>query len=345
MSERRSSIFSFETLRLQGRRPVGFFRAILLALMLVVVSEFIASWVVGLGGPYAKYWDLEPGIRLEAYRQQVKHAPYEVVIVGDSTALVDIDPLEIERHLPEEMNVYNLACGGSYPLAFRCTNYPLLKEPYAAPKLVIVSFNPTGFTNRFLNQHFEQEIIDSSYCQCSSANIFDFRCLKLTLALPTLYHIKNIDHINAETQRELKRRGFRPFFGVKNAPQVFSSDREPLSGQQTEATNINQDRLDIINELATLSNDRRFKLLFLLPPQADKNAGAKLRTELERLKRSYGFMVVDFTNPPFILKQHYYDTAHLNINGAKIYSIEIGKIVASLLLKAHSSDKASRYTR
>jgi hypothetical protein len=314
-----SSIFSSKTVGEMGRVPRAFMLTIALALLLFAIAEGMSRAIVGKVGRRWEYWDKIAAIKFEDYRTQVSsNAGPDIVVVGDSTAARDLDPRSMSKDRLAGKDIYNLAWPANFPLAFRATTLPLLREPYRAPRIVLASFTPTSFTNNPRVSEFEQEILESTYCQHLSGN-YSFAD---KFFLPRLRNAMPFIHDSLEPNEEFnelrKNRGFMP------SGAVVKDDRTAESA--TPASEIVGSRFDVLIELAELSRQRKFELYILIPPISPgldaptADIYQKYLALLESAQKKYNFTILDKRHTDFLTAEYFTDGTHLTRAGAELFS-------------------------
>ncbi|HTI52448.1 MAG TPA: hypothetical protein VL475_15900, partial [Planctomycetaceae bacterium] len=166
MNPRRSSIFSFETLSQFQWPPRDAWVALLVALGLFGGAELAARAALRPVGRYWEYWSPTAATKFEWYRRQSESGhPYDIVIVGDSTAANNLDPESIRDGAAGASRVYNLGWPANFPMAFEESTVPLFDQAPGRPALLLVSFNPQGFVTTPNVLRFEAGIRSSAVCK------------------------------------------------------------------------------------------------------------------------------------------------------------------------------------
>lgn len=323
-----SSIFSFRTVQFIGRPAKGFVRTIALVLALVGLAEVASRSMVGRVGHRWEYWDKLAAVKFEEYRKQVsaERAP-DIVIIGDSTGARDFDPLSMASSSLQGLDIYNLAWPANFPLALRVTTFPLLKEPYRSPKIVMVSLSPGSFTDNRRVKEFEQEILASTYCQhmLGKYSLADrFYLPRIRNSMPFV-----IDMYKPRSEFEQMRqsRGFMPAEGKAEDYQSSNANVSQV---------LESDRFGVMVELAQLSRHRNFKLVIVIPPvteRADADTALVYNDYLRRLRSAqteFGFIILDMRHSTFLSPEQYTDGIHLTREGAVLFSKELARRLYSL---------------
>jgi len=319
-----SSIFSSKTVNEIGPAPRAFVVTIALALLLFAMAEGVSRAIVRKVGRRWEYWDKIAAVKFEDYRTRVSsNAGPDIVIIGDSTAARDLDPRSMARDHLAGKDIYNLAWPANFPLAFRVTTLPLLREPYQEPRIVLASFTPASFTENPRVSEFEQEILTSTYCQHLLGN----HSFADNFFLPRLRNAMPFIHDNFEPNQEFnelrKNRGFMP------SESVIEVDRTADSA--TSAPQIVGSRFDVLIELAELSRQRKFELYILIPPVSPALEASTAATYqrylslLESAQQKYGFTILDRHHTDFLTDEYFTDGIHLTRAGAKLFSSTLSR--------------------
>jgi hypothetical protein len=324
VSRSRSSIFSFDTLRLNGRAPTGFFRAVLLALALSIAAEGAARMVIPAEGPRDEYWSRGAAAKFETYRERADAgSPPAVLVVGDSTAARDFDPAAIAEVLPPGFDAYNLAWPGNFPLAFRCTTIPLLASAASVPRVVVAAFTPNGFSDTERVQRFEAGIMTSDICRRAEGARIPADFLRLTLLGRALSRGDATEPDMAATEL-----GFMPLAGRS---QERSRREDRARREKDDVRSITAERFEVVRELGRIARERGFALVVVVPPVAPKerdgNVYAEYTRALAHSSAELGFTVIDWRHPEGYDRDAFYDPVHLNAEAARRFSRELGRVV------------------
>ncbi|MBI3650456.1 MAG: hypothetical protein HY231_05345 [Acidobacteria bacterium] len=317
----RSSIFSFDTLRLEKARPKGFFRALALTLALVFVAEVGARLLVHSVSPYCEYWEDESGFRFEAYRQHIMQgAAPNLVIIGDSTARFGIDLQALRTTLPAAVDSYNLATPANYPMACHCTTLPLLNEPYAPPKVVIALFSPYGF---LATDKAEAQILNSPICKRVESPFSFYKEMRLLWLMRVTPYVKNSSFAKESLKQTWAQRGFTPL--IEATPEPSARNPSPSTSLAT-SSEIKVEKIQVIRDLALLARNRNFKFILVIPPLRKRDKIVEEMVErMGYLQDELKFTLLDFSMSPFLSTNHFLDGVHVNKDGAAIFSQELGK--------------------
>jgi len=209
----------------------------------------------------------------------------------------------------------------NFPLALRLTTFPLLREPYQVPKLVIASLTPASFNNNPRVKDFEQEIISSIYCQHVLGNYSFVDWLYLPRLRNAMPFIRDNYKPSEEFSQLRKSRGFMPSQGV--VEDYRSRDPAAVSHR------LVQDRFAVVSELAQIAMQRNFKLVVVIPPvgkKADEETADTYReylSNLKRLQQQYNFTILDKRRVPSLTDEYFTDGIHLTQAGATKFSAEV----------------------
>jgi hypothetical protein len=291
--------------------------------MTIVVSlaEVASRLMLGGVGDRWEYWDKLAAIKFGDYRTRAASASTpDVVIIGDSTGARDFDPLSMASSSLQGRDIYNLAWPGNFPFALQVTTFPLLREPYQAPKIVIASLSPGSFSTNRRAQEFEQEILASTYSQHMLGKYSLADRLYLPRLRNSLPFLIDLYKPNSEFEQLRKNRGFMP---------VNEGAYQPPKSNDLKV--LDPGRLAVMTELAQLSKDRNFKLVVVIPPvteRADADTALLYEDYLRHLRLAqaqFGFIILDKRHSNFLSPELFTDGIHLNRAGAVLFSKELGR--------------------
>jgi hypothetical protein len=323
-----SSIFSFETLRLGRPAPADFLKGVVVAVALLGLAEAGARLMLRSVGDSWAYWDETSAAKFEAYRQYSTAHSVDVLVIGDSTGAFDLDPKALASVLPEGTDVYNLASPGAFPLASRQTSVPLLEQSSPRPRLVVVSFSPASFETDFAARRFEDEILDSPYCQGVRFGPLSPRCFYLQWVLRALPYLRDANRLDERIRNAWEARGYLPPAATPKAP----IGNESPAARSGALPPFDPRRVEILCEINRLARDQGCRLVVLVPPiQADERLVRHYVSEFERAAQSCDFTLLDRTRPAYLAGEHFTDGIHLNPEGAARFSQEVGRELRPLL--------------
>jgi hypothetical protein len=326
MSRRRSSIFSFDTLAQFQWPPRDAFVALVVALGVFVSAELAARAALKPVGRYWEYWSPAAATKFEWFRRQAESGnPYDIVIVGDSTAANNLDPASIRNAVAGAPTVYNLGWPANFPLAFEESTVPLFDRLPGPPALLLVSFNPQGFVTTPNVLRFEAGIRSSALCKRIETGWVMGDILNLARvrsALP-LWKDRWLREISWDAPP--KDEGFIPH-GGKNA--VHSDATADSTGDQPPLP-LESARFEAILKMARVAKANGIELVVLVPPRREVSAAhEKLVDEyVDRLKDAspdMGFRMIDGRNSGLVAADDFSDAVHLNVAGARRFSQAIG---------------------
>ncbi len=325
-----SSIFSFNTLSLKGLFTRD--RMVMLAttFLLLLAAEGVARRALSPTGEYWEYWNKEAADHFLWYRRQaLKRAP-AIVITGDSTAARDFDPQEFENVLGA--TAFNLGWPANFPLALEKTAIPLFDAPYHPPETLIVSISAKAFTDHPLNSKFETPILSCAFSRHQDGE---------TLVADYVY----LARINA-SQKLIGSwfTGKNLFFSPADngAMLLDGHDRKPTDVDQESGWKLTDRRLDVITKLTKICSLRGTQLFLVVPPRNFED-----RVDLEEeyliqvcgILEPGGFAVLDCRRVDLLADRHFYDSGHLNREGAKVFSRYVAELISQIRAKNPTSCK------
>lgn len=325
----RSSIFSSDTLAECNPRGSGSWQAVVAALCLVAAAEVIARTAVAPLGAYWEYWTPAAATKFETYRGQVQRGtPPQLLAVGDSTAARDIEPAVV-ADAAAARDAFNLGWPANFPLAFRESTLPLLQAD-VAPRTVVASFSPASFFDSTRVRRFEESILSSSYARRlkGERQVSDVVFLsRLRAGLPFRKNWWGRRPLPLSTDA-----GFMPLNGTDTAVDV-AEENEPFADE----------RFGVLEQLAAAGRAHGFDVVIVVPPRL---APTPARAEQEqvyvaRLKAS-GLHFLDFRDAAFLGREHFYDSGHLNREGARIFSRRLGEALRATVAARSNAGGKSR---
>jgi hypothetical protein len=327
----RSSIFNFETLVLGGVEAQALAKAVILSALLIVLAEGSARFLLlSHSVRYWEYWSPGAAAKFEGFKavEASGHAP-AVVIVGDSTAALNIDPNVVVSELEARVEAYNLAESANYPIAFASTTLPLLSEPNPAPKMLVVSFSARSlFHDGTPFDRFEARILDSPLYECEHSRFIP-SCLYLTQLLPAVGYLRDAERGPRLVKEAVRARGFISDPGDSRSSPTSAAQATELGGG---SQSLGPDRFGVIESLVDLARRRGITLVLVLGPQRRPSASvAVMERAFQRFGRAGSALVLDMREPPGLTPGDFWDDIHLSHDGARLYSRILGRALGPLV--------------
>lgn len=332
----RSSIFSFDTLRL-GNVPRPWVWSVLATIALVAAAEAGARWLMApLGDRVWTYWDEDAADEFEWYRKRAlaNDAP-GVVAVGDSTGGYNFEPAAFRREAGD-VDTYNLAWPANFPRAFALTTLPLLREG-ESPRTVLLMqaattfletdtavLNETQIVNSVFGRRARGEFVFADWCYLARVNL-----ARRLLISHWLFH-------RDEIVREPARLGFQPLARAGIAPpeeeRRMAKVKEEADRQRLDRTfaerGFDEERRAVVPALAQLAKERGFRLIAVLTPTRVRplpQVFVAHRQWLQELAREYGFEVWDYLEDDGYDFFEFSDGIHLRESAARKFSAKLGE--------------------
>ncbi|WP_146372618.1 hypothetical protein [Symmachiella macrocystis] len=293
-------------------------RVVIVAGLLLVAGEAASRVALKPVGTLWEYWNPEAAVKFRWYRDVCEsstaddvHMP-DILVVGDSTAARDFDPVELESQIAPGYEVYNLGWPANFPMAFQSSTIPMLRDGQRVPSVVVASFSPSAFADDATVHRFEANILHSAYCrrQREGTLIQDF--LWMTRIRPALRWQKL--WFSGKQPGPPPRKGFYPLDGHE--------EKSELGGHRDELR-LSENRLDVLRELVELSSERNFQLVIVIPPIQNVDAipeVTEFRRALETICKTENCHVVDCLNVEGGSQKYFWNVTHLNQDGAKVFS-------------------------
>jgi hypothetical protein len=162
-------------------------------------------------------------------------------------------------------------------------------------------------------RRFEESILSSAYARRleGQRQVSDFVFLsRLRAALPFRKNWWGRRPLPLSTDA-----GFMPLNGSDAAPDV-AGENEPFAAE----------RFAVLEQLAAAGRAHGFDVVIVVPPRLTPTA-ARARQEAVYVTRlqTRGLHFLDFRDASFLERGHFYDSGHLNREGARIFSRKLGE--------------------
>ncbi len=324
-----SSTFNSDTLQLDRFDPL--WRKALLAVLVAAgvfgIGEGASRFLLGPIGRGWEYWHPVAAMKFEHVRKaSTSHAKIRTLVVGDSTAAADIAPAELEAELGP--GAWNAAWSGNFPLAFDRTTLPLLEDDGLQVDVIVAAFIPAGFSAGDALTSSEAGLVASTYVQKQGGASLtgDYAYLaRWRSAWPIV-----MDRLlGREQPASVRNYGYEALSG-SIGPTELASER--LGNTPASLT---PRRLDVVERLVKASQARGALLVLVVPPSLTRSPErveeARLVSEAfaELAGRARSVIALDFFRHTTLLQAHFADINHLNIEGARILSREVGRRVVT----------------
>ena len=307
-----------------------------LACLLALTAEGAARTALAPVSVHWRYWSDRAAVKYETYRRIVSRGPAPaIVIAGDSTGSGNIDP----RILFDALNsseTFDLGTAGNLASAFRACTLPLLARPmYATPSVLVVSLLPSGFIDDPVNHLAENRIRSSLACRELRGDWAFDTTVYLTRLVPELPYRNHwwTGQIRIDPPPD------RGFEGLVSTVTIDAQRRSELRALEirldSESRTVDPTRAVLWDELARTARQRRFALVAVVPPVRHRTGEAPRYerdyvTQLQSKGREYDFAVIDYRQASFVRAEHFYDAAHLNVEGAKLLSKDLARRLAAI---------------
>jgi hypothetical protein len=318
------SIFSFESFSSLGRPPRRVLQTLVLTVLLLCVSEVGAHILLRPLGRFPDYWDVKAASKYEYYRMEMDRGLIPAfIVIGDSTAARNIDPAILE-HSCGLGHGLNLGWPANYPLAMRCTTFPLLNDG-KTPKLVILSLASTGFVDSERTKRFEQSILSSYACREIRGETMISHYIYLARLRRALSFLPSRNSLQSTALQPPPLNGFMPIDLKTGTERKF-----PEAEKDDMPSDLASERLSVITDMARLAQARRFALVVLVPPLKSVSATmqiiqTKYLNALSQAEKQYRFTVIDCERMEGRDLLTFYDNVHLDQAGAEIFSSFLGR--------------------
>lgn len=317
MLRRRLSIFSFETLALQGHGWRSALTATLAAIGCCIAVEGFSRAALDPVGRYWEYPRPELAVACEWFRAESADQAFDVVVAGDSTAARNIDAQRLAHELGGEARGCNLGWPADFPMAFQRLTLPVLKSAAMAPRVLVLSFSPLGFVETPIARQFEAGLLSSPICRRQTEGwlVSDaFRVARWRASLPW----RQLWFKGQAKPLVPTAAGFQPLDGRKADSDDVDRNQEILAGI---SWTIDENRFRVLRESAEMARDRGTLLYVVVPPRIEPGperltVEAEYVARLEQLADELEFHVLDLREPRTLGRDDFFDGGHLNREGA-----------------------------
>jgi len=316
----RSSIFSFESLRVRPSdlSPLP----LLLAIVVLVVGELTAGWLIAGIQDGWNYWSRDAAARFIGYQRRVERdEPPRVLVAGDSTAAYGFAPAAFNRAAGEKTTSWNLGILGNFPLAFDATfNDIVLSTPGSQASYLFISFARGAFMDTPRNEFNERAILSSPVVRSWRGEflVADYLAMARIWRLRIQIAYKLTGNLDAAT--------LDYDLGLHRHPGKDRAKLEPPSEQQVLI--VSPERLAVIERCFRAAQELGVRVVLLLPPlhpydaQRWSNPDAYFAA-VSPICEEYDVPLWDYTDDHG-LEDEMVDLVHLNAEGAKEFSKRLG---------------------
>ncbi|WP_245536764.1 hypothetical protein [Solitalea canadensis] len=251
---------------------------------------------------------------------------YDLIILGNSRAVHQYIPTVFEKKLHTSALNAGMEGTGLYyynvliryylqshqPKLFiidinnRELEASIVGDKYTAVKFLVPYFNVVPETKEILNLSLIERI-------CFTSNLYRYN---------TKFY--NIYRNSAQCFEDSDFKGYSPFYGnAKRDIRIYEDSAKP----------IDSERISLLSSIIEECKKKNVKLLFVFSPKQFDDRRTPSRTILNSIFKKYDLDVLDFTtDSQFKNNSLFYDAAHLNHDGATIYSKLLSNKIKSLQL-------------
>ena len=312
------SIFSFSTLQLSGKVPRtirALFVMLLIALFaelgvrLLLPQKYTAGW---------DYWDRSSANKYLNYLDRLdQNKSCDLLVVGDSTAAYGFDPTTFADTFDQEIDCFNLATLGNFPLSFSPTirDWILYQEP--KPKHLLIIFNRGAFEKKNSLRNTEQAILDSAVMRRQQGKWIAADPIHLLRLWPS------IDQL-VDTLR-----------GRKIGPTKAGLHPHPTSGQRhikypkaSRALELDPDRINVLVSSLRLAQEKGIHPILVHAPvhNAERQRWNNPQVYPDQMQTVCDQMDIpfwDYSLAPYDEDMH--DLVHLSPAGSKRFTLELAE--------------------
>ena len=251
----------------------------------------------------------------------------DIVIFGSSIGAGNILAGEIEK--TQQLNTYNLSYHGSDVVFHKFLLQSLLKYNKVPKKVILVVDNPFYFKKEALN--FRNDVL-KPLAQFNYIN----NQLIATKGQPYFSKFLYTGRLNKDmlsfkrneknTSNPLDNYGSQPLLDVNKHPKSISILENKYSKDIEDSSKVKA-----FKAIQFLCEKHKIELLCVFSPSFRTHNTAFIERFKTLVNKEEGrVFVFDTANQAYKNKLNYYDVAHLNINGAKIFTSELNAYISSL---------------
>lgn len=251
----------------------------------------------------------------------------DIIIFGSSVGAGNILAGDIEKE--QNLKTYNLSYHGSDVVFHQFLLETLLKFNKAPKRVLLVIDNPFYFQEDALT--FRADVL-RPLAQHSFINNVLIEKEKQPYYSKFLY-LGRLDKDMLGLKKKATNKN-NPLDSFGSQP-LLNLDKHPSSIEKTKNVYSLEDedtaKVKAFNDIQNLCKDNSIELLCVFPPsyRTHNTVFIKRFKTLMDAKVSKVF-VYDTSNEAYLNPSSYYDNAHLNVNGAKIFTSELNNYLSSL---------------
>ena len=327
MGKSRSSIFSFKTLDL-SQIPGSFWYCLILTLIGILAIEGLCRIAMRPLGNYTwAYWDSNAMLKFEWFRELAEQGnPPDLIAMGDSTGARDFDPESFNR-TAENIDAYNLTWPANFPLALEATTFPLLKEAKDCPETIFLLQSPKAYKDLDEVIRFEESILSSALVRRYQENYSLIDYIDMTRVYRSIPLLRKYWLEGKPVITPPPHLGFMPTEGPGNLPEE-GKDSSPRQPSRDDLLPFSPARRETLHSLCTIAQKRGIRLIVVLAPVYSNSLPETFlehREWLNQKKKVWDFELWDYYQCDFLMREHFWDLYHLNPEGARLFSEELGR--------------------
>ena len=251
----------------------------------------------------------------------------DIVIFGSSIGAGNILAGEIEK--AQNLKTYNLSYHGSDAIFHKFLLETLLKFNEVPEKVILVIDNPFYFKKKALT--FRNDALKplSQYSYINNKliendqNSFYSKFLYLGRLNKDMIHFKPKEK---NQENPLDDFGSQPLLNLKKHPTSIASTENSYTSE-VEAYS----KVEAFKAIQDLCKENEIELICVFTPSFRLHNTVFIERFKELIDKDVSnVFVYDISNEAYTNKLNYYDAAHLNTNGAKIFTSELNNYLASL---------------
>lgn len=300
-------------------------KRLVLQIGIVIIAFIVIDWVFG------KYFDSKVtetncGTYKKISDYFFSRKNYDIIILGNSRAVHQYIPSVFENKLHNKALNAGMEGTGLYYYNVLIRYYLQFHQPkmfiidinnreleasvvgdkYTAVKFLVPYFNTVPEIKDILKLSLPERI-------CFSSNLYRYN---------TKFY--NIYKNNVQCFGDSDFKGYTPFYGnAKRDIRLYKDAAKPIDAE----------RITILNSIIDECKKRNIKLLFVFSPKQFDDRKTQSRSILNSIFKKHNLNVLDFTtDSKFKNNSLFYDAAHLNHEGATLYSKLLSSTIKNMSL-------------
>ncbi|HTL81689.1 MAG TPA: hypothetical protein VL651_08290 [Bacteroidia bacterium] len=255
---------------------------------------------------------------------------HDVIFLGSSLAKNNLDPAVFDSITG--FNSYNFGFYAAKIDQNRMILERYLSSSHPAPKMVVLVLEENAVDTLYIKfppqyYPYREDSIIYNYVAGYDKGIWVLHYAPFLGITQYNDYVKKlgIEGLFSSMKNVNNHKGFDPLTGIHKMTTTRFSDKN---------IRISEKGYSEMERICVLCRDQNIKLVFLVPPYYYTRKGAVhsgFADQLAALRDKYAIIIMDHTTwPQHVQKSLFYDKAHLNENGARLYTIAFSDSIRAL---------------